>query len=1061
MRGAAMSLKAAVSGLVIFLLSVSVVKGEDTWGVTHPSAQICAVKGSTVEIPCAYTYPSTIRQQTTVVQSRFWFTKERYDGPEDVRSDPDYSGRVEYLFNESVCTLRITDLRERDSTVYKFMFTTNQPGERFTGEGVTLSVTDLQVQVERVRNQAELKCYSRCKVADNPSYVWYRNGQKMTEETSSIRVSLYDQKYSCCVKGHEDYRSPAVYAPKRPSVSVSPSAEIVEGSSVTLTCSSDANPAATFKWYKRNQTPQNLHEGAQLVLSYIQPSNSGEYYCEAENELGRTRSQHVSINVKYAPKLPSVSVSPSAEIVEGSSVTLTCSSDANPAATFKWYKRNLTPQNLPEGAQLVSSYIQPSNSGEYYCEAENELGRTRSQRVSINVKYAPTVCSATVSPAGEIRENSRVTVTCSCDGFPPPEYTWYKQYGREVSKTSELVFSSVQSSDSGRYYCTAKNDLGERRSGYADVKVKYAPKRPSVSVRPSAEIVEGRSVTLTCSSDANPAATYTWFKKNNNRPLSSGAQLVIWSIKSSDSGEFYCKAENKLGEKTSTWISIDVKYAPKRPSVSVRPSAEIVEGSSVTLTCSSDANPAAKYTWYKQTNYRPLSREAQLVFRFIKSSDSGEFYCKAENKLGEKTSTWISIDVKYPPKLPSVSVSPSAEIVEGSSVTLTCSSDANPAAKYTWFKEDEDSPTASGQIFTINNTSPEHTQRNICCRDDISSLFHTGMRGAAMSLKAAVSGLVIFLLSVSVVKGEDTWGVTHPSAQICAVKGSTVEIPCAYTYPSTIRQQTTVVQSRFWFTKERYDGPEDVRSDPDYSGRVEYLFNESVCTLRITDLRERDSTVYKFMFTTNQPGGRFTGEGVTLSVTDLQVQVERVRNQAELKCYSRCKVADNPSYVWYRNGQKMAKETSSIRVSLYDQKYSCCVKGHEDYRSPEVYAPKLPSVSVSPSAEIVEGSSVTLTCSSDANPAATFKWYKRNQTPQNLHEGAQLVLSYIQPSNSGEYYCEAENELGRTRSQRVSINVKYAPTVCSATVSPAGEIRENRRVTVTCSCDGFPPPEYT
>uniref|UniRef100_A0A3Q3M871 Ig-like domain-containing protein n=1 Tax=Labrus bergylta TaxID=56723 RepID=A0A3Q3M871_9LABR len=66
------------------------------------------------------------------------------------------------------------------------------------------------------------------------------------------------------------------------------------------------------------------------------------------------------------------------------------------------------------------------------------------------------------------------------------------------------------------------------------------------------------------------------------------------------------------------------------------------------------------------------------------------------------------------PKFPSVSVSPSAEIVEGSSVTLTCSSDANPAANYTWFKEDEDSPTASGQIFNINNTSPEHSGHYIC-----------------------------------------------------------------------------------------------------------------------------------------------------------------------------------------------------------------------------------------------------------------------------------------------------------------------------------------------------------
>ena len=66
------------------------------------------------------------------------------------------------------------------------------------------------------------------------------------------------------------------------------------------------------------------------------------------------------------------------------------------------------------------------------------------------------------------------------------------------------------------------------------------------------------------------------------------------------------------------------------------------------------------------------------------------------------------------PKNTSVSVSPSAEIVEGSSVTLTCSSDANPAANYTWYKENEDSPKASGQIFTITDFRAEHSGNYYC-----------------------------------------------------------------------------------------------------------------------------------------------------------------------------------------------------------------------------------------------------------------------------------------------------------------------------------------------------------
>ena len=76
----------------------------------------------------------------------------------------------------------------------------------------------------------------------------------------------------------------------------------------------------------------------------------------------------------------------------------------------------------------------------------------------------------------------------------------------------------------------------------------------------------------------------------------------------------------------------------------------------------------------------------------------------------------ISLYILSPdaPKLPSVSVSPSAEIVEGSSVTLTCSTDANPAANYTWYKENGDSPKASGQIFTITDFRAEHSGNYYC-----------------------------------------------------------------------------------------------------------------------------------------------------------------------------------------------------------------------------------------------------------------------------------------------------------------------------------------------------------
>ncbi|XP_053274886.1 uncharacterized protein LOC128436950 isoform X2 [Pleuronectes platessa] len=144
-----------------------------------------------------------------------------------------------------------------------------------------------------------------------------------------------------------------------------------------------------------------------------------------------------------------------------------------------------------------------------------------------------------------------------------------------------------------------------------------------------------------------------------------------------------------------------------------------------------------------------------------------------------------------------------------------------------------------------------------------------------MSVTAAASGFVVLLLTVTVVQCENGWDVSYTSTEICAFRGSTVDITCTYTYPSTFNNHDTTVQETFWFIKESNGIHVDLRTDPEYSGRVENLCGNNKCTLRISNLRESDSAVYKFRFTTKQPTGSLTGSaGVTLSVTDLHVQTE-------------------------------------------------------------------------------------------------------------------------------------------------------------------------------------------
>uniref|UniRef100_A0A8C9XDP2 B-cell receptor CD22 n=1 Tax=Sander lucioperca TaxID=283035 RepID=A0A8C9XDP2_SANLU len=220
------------------------------------------------------------------------------------------------------------------------------------------------------------------------------------------------------------------------------------------------------------------------------------------------------------------------------------------------------------------------------------------------------------------------------------KYSGRVQY-RCHEKSCTLRISDLRESDSAEYKFRFITNQDVKYSGLPGVTLSVT----DLQVTPPGDIMKNDSVTLTCSSDANPAAKYTWYKENQTL-LSEEPQLVFSSIQSSDSGQYYCTAQNELGRRTSEAVFINVNYGPKLPSVSVSPSAEIVEGSSVNLTCSSDANPAANYTWYKENQQLLQGPESIYHFPSISSEDRGNYQCKSENQFGRTNSTSLVLDVQ-------------------------------------------------------------------------------------------------------------------------------------------------------------------------------------------------------------------------------------------------------------------------------------------------------------------------------------------------------------------------------------------------------------------------------
>ncbi|KAL7845251.1 hypothetical protein AOLI_G00234430 [Acnodon oligacanthus] len=314
--------------------------------------------------------------------------------PTDLSKEPVYSGRVEFFTDEQKhFSLKLSDVMEKDEHQFCFRIKTNVEKQRWLGKpGVQLRVPELHVEAPEEVTEgetADLTCKTTCSLT-GPTFIWYKNGRPLTTKTIENNqlhlqtVSSEDAgSYSCAVRGSQHLRSTAHslrvrYPPKSVSVSISPSGGIVEGSSVTLTCSSDGNPPVKiYAWFK-GSTP--VGAGKTYNIPNVRSEDSGGYACQSRNEHGERRSSAVQINVLHPPKNVSVSISSSGHTLVGFSVNMTCSSDGNPPVKiYTWFKEG--------GSSPVGSghTYRPLQSGSYYCEAENHHGAQRSDPVPVDL----------------------------------------------------------------------------------------------------------------------------------------------------------------------------------------------------------------------------------------------------------------------------------------------------------------------------------------------------------------------------------------------------------------------------------------------------------------------------------------------------------------------------------------------------------------------------------------------------------------------------------------------------------------------------------------------------
>ncbi|NXI24011.1 SN protein, partial [Sterrhoptilus dennistouni] len=519
--------------------------------------------------------------------------------------------------------------------------------------------------------------------------------------------------------------------------SVTGSQEQTEGQRDTLECSTPyVCPAGDVVLRWEGYDPQvsevsghvrldtsGVSQQVTLSSSFSWKDHSKKLLCQVSNG-AKSASTEVVLRVRHTPRDIQVSLSPSSgNIGVGDTVTLSCQvgSSHPPVSGYSWYK-----DGVAVGTQraLALQGVRREDHGRYHCEARNALGTGgHPDRVP-----SPSAAEISASPAAEVREGTATTLSCSVperEGHPEElTYTWYKNGAwLQDGPARTLVFPAVTVGDTGYYSCQVTNSQGSDTAPAIGLSVTYPPRIPTLTL--FQETQGGRLVIVLCAVDSHPPATLTIDRDGtvvatNGAEVTPSQRLGVTSSRNSlrleirdagprDNGNYGCTATNVHGNASATKVL--VTHAAE---LRIQPSAEVTEGTAVTLTCLGTGDTAQKplYTWYRNGRRLQEGSFPTLEFPSVRGEDAGAFQCQIRAGNGSDTSELVPLRVLYPPRQPVLSSF--LQNQGGRLGVIQCSVESDPESNLTLRRGDK--------VVTCTQGCPQATSPRVLVTRSYNSL---------------------------------------------------------------------------------------------------------------------------------------------------------------------------------------------------------------------------------------------------------------------------------------------------------------------------------------------------
>ncbi|XP_071117969.1 hemicentin-1-like [Haliotis cracherodii] len=938
--------------------------------------------------------------------------------------------------------------------------------------------------------------------------------------------------------------------PVNPQMKAKPGTKkVVAGSMVMITCAAIADPVPTITWRRSGRTVNfdkkrfSVAESpgaSTLRIHHVLPEDKGPYVCLVNNKVGRSIKARAVLKVVGKRKgYPQLTLQPeSSEFEEGENMTFNCRGQGRGKMRYMWYRDGFPVTEMPRYVVDSSGYLTiyrltKNDSGDYICEAANNMGSVYSMEANLQVIDRSIIEPASFKAAElvlRVPYGGAVNLTCEASGDPVPFVKWIlvNEQTTTTERQGRYVLALTNVHTSGSYQCLASSgedtitqnyevivdlpalpqpviftsqrlDGGagfirwraaeEEQGSYPGVtgftvnyspvdasdRVIDAPKhsvshdasdrkdlmpwlqggyrykvmvqaegqagsgppsepafipavgQPEIVISPQPlTISNGSSAIFHCRASGKPIPLLYWTKGGNRinydnfrfkmKVKDGYSMLRVDGAVPADSGTYTCIAANNI-LRLSVSQAASLEVLPREdlpegfPEISGGPRQMNVSGQQF-LQCVVEGYPDVNITWYKDSypvldSSRILQEQGRLYFNSLSRVDEGEYQCRGSNEQGDVFSPNLAVTKRAPASnRPSVKY---VRLTPGSNVNLTCAGVGKPLPQVTWMYDGEEIDNGGSPVLQVMEI---RESRNYTC------VARTEWGESPATFVLTVEG------KSRVAQGKPV--IVTDTNRVEVRSGLGLNLTCG-TGGVPVLYFKWLVGGEVIFQDNR---GENINSSVLYLTNVRHDKNYTCVAV---GARENAEVVFQVVVV----GGE-TNPNKPIIVTNPTDVFAFAKQPATLDCHAEGDPA--PIVTWYKDGKKVLttrEDPLSPKVILLGGKlFFLRVFHNEEVSDAGVYycnatnvfgstiskyatlqIAAVPRITTQPKpVKIRRGGSVNLTCTAVGPPQPLITWRLNNQDLQEVaSQAGSNVLILRNVKRSANYTCVAHNTVGRTQ----------------------------------------------